>query len=409
MTIKAGINLERLQRWERHVKETYVDAGILPNAQTLVYRQGELVHQSVIGWADVERQIPVREDSIFRIYSMTKPITSVAFMMLVEEGRVSLSDPVSRFIPGWAGLEVFEGGELGSYRTAPVKRPMQMVDLLRHTAGLSYLIQQGGKLDDAYRKLGLGLKTDLDEFIAGIAGLPLEFSPGEAWHYSAATDVLGYLVGKIAGVPFEQFVKSRILEPLGMVDTDFFVPAEKVGRFMPCYALTEQGRVIFNAVEGSHYLGAPRFVSGGGGLVGTAADYLRFCRLLLRGGELDGVRLISPKTLELMTMNHLPGGADIASLSRSAIARSESGSAGVGFGLGFAVTLDPTLTLVPGNVGDFYWGGAAGTYFWIDPLEDLAVVFMTQTLYYPDRVRQTLRTMVYAALEDSPTWPESRA
>lgn len=409
MTTKAGMSLERLQRWDGHVKATYVDAGILPSAQTLVYRRGELVHQSVIGWADVERGIPLREDSIFRIYSMTKPITSVAFMMLVEEGKVSLNDPVSRFIPEWAGLEVFADGELGNYRTTLTKRPMQMVDLLRHTAGLSYVIQQGGKVDDAYRKLSLGLKTTLDEMITAMAGLPLEFSPGEAWHYSAATDVLGYLVGKISGVPFEQFVKTRILEPLGMVDTDFSVPADKVERFMPCYALTERGRVIFNAVEGSHYLNAPHFVSGGGGLVGTAADYLRFCRMLLRGGELDGVRLIGPKTLELMTMNHLPGGADMAALARSSIARSESGSAGVGFGLGFAVTLDPALTLVPGNVGDFYWGGAAGTYFWIDPLEDLAVIFMTQTLYYPDRARQTLRTMVYAALEDTPTWPASRA
>lgn len=400
MTPKAGIDLERLERWSKHLRETYLDTGILPNALTLVYRRGEVVYQDKQGWADIERGISLREDSIFRIYSMTKPITSLALMMLVEEGQVTLSDPVSAYIPAWAGLEVYAGGEYGAYQTAPPTRPMQVVDLLRHTAGLSYFIQQGGKLDAAYRSLGLGTKTTLEEFITQLGTLPLEFSAGEAWHYSAATDVVGYLVGLISGQPFEQFVKERILLPLGMTDTDFWVPPEKAERFMTCYALTEQGRVVFDDVQRSPYLVPPHFVSGGGGLVGTAADYLRFCRMLLRGGELDGVRLVGPKTLELMTMNHLPNGADMAALARSPIALSESGSVGVGFGLGFAVTLDPARTLTQGNAGDFYWGGAAGTYFWVDPKEDLAVIFMTQLLFSPDRVRRTLRTMVYSALTD---------
>lgn len=412
MTTTAGISTDRLHAWEEHLRATYLDTGILPNALTLVYRRGEIVHQHAQGHADVEAGRRLQDDDIFRIYSMTKPITSLAFMMLVEDGRVALNDPVSSVIPEWAGLGVWAGGELGSFTTTPPGRPMRMVDLLRHTAGLSYIIQQGGRVDAAYRSLGVGAigsNTTLDLFIAALADLPLEFSPGESWHYSAATDVLGYVVGKIAGQPFEDFVRERILEPLGMVDTDFYVPDGKAGRFMPCYVLTPQGRALFDAQATSPYLAPPLFVSGGGGLVSTAADYLRFCRMLLRGGELDGARIVGPKTLELMTRNHLPGGADMASMARSTIAVSEESGSGIGFGLGFAVTLDPARALRAGNAGDFYWGGAAGTYFWIDPVEDMAVIFMTQLILSPDRVRDDLRTFVYSALTDSPTKPQTRA
>lgn len=409
MTTKAGISLERLERLDAFLKAKYIDTGILPNTQLLVFRRGELAYQSEQGWADVERGIPLRADHIFRIYSMTKPLTSIAFMMLVEEGKVSLSDPVSSVIPEWARLEVLTGGKLGDFQTEPPKRPMQMVDLLRHTAGLSYHIQQGSPLDAAYRELGLGIKTSLDEFIAALAKLPLDFSPGEAWHYSAATDVVGYLVGKISGQPFEEFLRERILKPLGMVDTDFYVPADKVERFMPCYALTPKGRVIFDGAQQSHYLAPPHFVSGGGGLVGTAADYLRFCRMLLRGGELGGVRLISPKTLKLMTSNHLPGNQDLLGAARSNIAADPVASAGVGFGLGFAVSLDPALSLSLGTAGSYSWGGAAATTFWIDPTEDMAVVFMTQLLMAPETLGREIRTQVYAALTESATGPRSLA
>jgi CubicO group peptidase (beta-lactamase class C family) len=409
MTTTAGMSTDRLNAWEAHVKAAYLDTGILPNTLTVVYRRGELVHQHRQGWADVEAGVPLQDDHIFRIYSMTKPITSLAFMMLVEDGQVALGDPVSSVIPEWKNLGVWTGGELGSFTSEAPRRPMLMVDLLRHTAGLSYHIQQGGRLDPAYRALNLGTKTTLDEFITALAGLPLEYAPGDAWHYSFATDVLGYVVGKVARQPFEEFVRERILTPLGMVDTDFSVPADKVGRFMPCYALAPQGRVLYDPRATSPYLAPPRFVSGGGGLVSTAADYLRFCRMLLRGGELDGARIVGPKTLELMTRNHLPGGADMASLARSTIAVSEASGSGVGFGLGFAVTLDPARALRAGNAGDFYWGGAAGTYFWIDPVEDMAVIFMTQLLLSPDRVRDDLRTFVYSALTDSPTSPPTLA
>ncbi|WP_309570437.1 serine hydrolase domain-containing protein [Deinococcus sp.] len=405
----AGISPQRLHAWEAHLKAAYLDTGILPNAMTVVYRRGEVVHRHVQGHSDVEASRMLRETDIFRIYSMTKPITSLAFMMLVEDGKVTLNDPVSSVIPEWAHLGVWAGQDGGTITTTAPARPMRMVDLLRHTSGLSYHIQQGGKVDAAYRERGIGIETDLDGFIAALADVPLEHGPGEAWHYSAATDVLGYLVGKIAGQPFEDFVQQRILTPLGMHDTAFHVPADKVERFMPCYALTPQGRVVFDSVPSSRYLAAPRFVSGGGGLVSTAADYLRFCRMLLRGGELDGARIVGPKTLELMTRNHLPGGADMASMARTPIAVSEGSSAGVGFGLGFAVTIDPARALRAGNAGDYSWGGAAGTYFWIDPVEDMAVIFMTQLLLSPDRVRDDLRTFVYSALTESPTKPPTLA
>ncbi|GGK97497.1 serine hydrolase domain-containing protein [Deinococcus radiotolerans] len=409
MSTTTGISTDRLHAWEAHVKAAYLDPGLLPHALTVVYRRGELVHQHAQGYADVEASRALRDTDIFRIYSMTKPVTSLAFMMLLEEGRVTLNDPVSSVIPGWANLGVWAQEEGGVITTEPPARPMRMIDLLRHTSGLSYHIQQGGRVDALYRERGIGSATDLAGFIDALADVPLEHHPGEAWHYSAATDVLGYVVERLSGQPFENFVRTRILEPLGMTDTDFSVPPDKAARFMPCYVLTGRGRTLFDPAHGSRYLAAPRFVSGGGGLVSTAADYLRFCRMLLRGGELDGARIVGPKTLELMTRNHLPGGADVASLARSPIAVSASASRGVGFGLGFAVTLDPVRAQRLGNAGDFSWGGAAGTYFWIDPVEDLAVIFMTQQLMSPERVQDDLRTFVYSALTDSPTRPHTLA
>ena len=243
---------------------------------------------------------------------MTKPLTSVALMMLVEEGRISLDDPVHRHIPAWRDLPVFEGGFIGSFRTRRTSAPMRVIDLLRHTSGLTYGFQQRTNVDAAYRKLGLGEMhgdVTLEGMIEGLAKMPLEFSPGEVWNYSVATDVLGYLVGKVAGQPFESFLRERILHPLRMIDTDFFVPAEKTARFAACYNATTDGRMrLQDDPATSPYLKPPAFVSGGGGLVSTVADYLRFCRMLLNGGELDGARILSPKTIELMTANHLPGG-----------------------------------------------------------------------------------------------------
>jgi CubicO group peptidase (beta-lactamase class C family) len=404
-----------LDRIEEHLKRRYIDAGRFPGTLLVVYRRGKVVHSAVQGFADLERKAPVKDDTIFRIYSMTKPITSVAFMMLVEEGRVALDEPVHKYIPEWKNLGVFQAGTAPAFLTKPPARPMQIVDLMRHTSGLTYGFQQRGNVDAAYRKAKIGeveLAGTLDTMIADLAKIPLEFSPGEAWNYSVSTDVIGYLIGKISGVPFEQFLKERIFDPLDMADTDFFVPADKVHRFAACYNADPGGMMSFHAVEKkggltlqddpatSSFLTRPSFISGGGGLCSTAADYLTFCRALLGGGELGGVRLIGPKTLALMTTNHLPGGRDLPEMSRSMFA--EATYNGIGFGLGFSVTMDPAKTLIPGSAGEYAWGGAATTSFWIDPAEELVAIFMTQVLpssAYP--VRRELRTMIYAAITDS--------
>ena len=397
-----GLSIERLARIDKLFQTRYLDAGRLPCAVTLVERHGQIAHHSALGYMDVERQRPVQNDTIFRIYSMTKPLTSVAFMMLVEEGLVALDDPVHRFIPQWRDLGVYEAGFLETFRTRRTSRPMRMIDLLRHTSGLTYDFQQRTNVDAAYRKhrLGeIGGPVSLEGMIDGLAKMPLEFSPGDSWNYSAATDVLGYLVGKISGMPFEKFLKERILAPLEMHDTDFQVPENKQSRFAACYRFTaDQHMRLVDDPHKSAYLRQPTFVSGGGGLVSTMSDYLRFCRMLLNGGSANGVRLLSPKTIELMTMNHLPDGKDLTQLSISLF--SEATYSGVGFGLGFSVTLDPARTLLPGTAGDYSWGGMASTYFWIDPREELIVIFMTQLMpsaTYP--LRRELRTLVYSAFE----------
>jgi CubicO group peptidase (beta-lactamase class C family) len=411
----AGMSKPALDRLENHLKQRYVDAGRFPGTQLLVYRRGKIVHSTVQGFADVERKVPVKDDTIFRIYSMTKAITSVAFMMLVEEGRVALDEPVHKYIPEWKNLGVFVAGTSPTFLTRAPSRPMLIVDLMRHTSGLTYGFQQRSNVDAAYRenKIGEVIKSGtLQTMIEDLAKIPLEFSPGEAWNYSVATDVLGYLIGKISGMPFEQFLKERILGPLGMTDTDFFVPKDKAHRFAACYSADPQGGMTFHATERkgtltlqddpatSSFLSPPSLISGGGGLCSTASDYLTFCRALLNGGELGGVRLLGPKTLKLMASNHLPGGVDLPTMSRSLF--SEASYNGIGFGLGFAVTMNPAQTLIAGSPGEFAWGGAATTSFFIDPAEELITIFMTQVLpssAYP--IRREIRTMVYAAITDS--------
>jgi CubicO group peptidase (beta-lactamase class C family) len=335
---------------------------------------------------------------------MTKPITSVAFMMLFEEGRVALDEPVHKYIPEWKTLGVFQAGTAPAFLTKPPSRPMLIVDLLRHTSGLTYGFQQRSNVDAAYREMKIGeveKAGTLQSMIEDLAKIPLEFSPGDAWNYSVSTDVIGYLVGKISGKPFEQFLKERIFDPLDMNDTDFFVPADKAHRLAACYSADGKGGMTLqDDPTKSSFLSPPSFISGGGGLCSTAADYLTFCRALINGGELGGIRLIGPKTLALMTSNHLPGGRDLPEMSRSLF--SEATYNGIGFGLGFSVTMNPTQTLIPGSAGEYAWGGAASTAFWIDPAEELIAIFMTQVLpssAYP--IRRELRTMVYAGITDS--------
>lgn len=398
-----GFSSARLARIDRFLKERYIETGKLAGTQLKIARRGELVHESVAGLADRERNIAVRDDTIFRLYSMTKPVTSVAFMMLVEEGLVALDDPVHRHIPAWRDLGVFVAGVTGAFQTKRPDAPMRIVDLLRHTSGLTYGFQARTNVDAAYRKADIGMvdsTAPLDETIDRLSKLPLEFSPGEAWNYSVSTDVLGFLVGRISGMPFEQFLKERIFEPLAMSDTDFFVPEGKHARLAACYALDENGKAVLqDDPRNSRYLSPPALVSGGGGLVGTASDYLKFCNMLVARGTANGHRFLSPKTLALMHRNHLPGGRQLVEMSRSLF--SEDAYAGLGFGLGFGVTLDVAETMIAGSPGEYFWGGAASTAFWIDPLEEIAVVFMTQLMpstHYP--IRRELRTLVYAALEE---------
>jgi CubicO group peptidase (beta-lactamase class C family) len=398
-----GFSSSRLGRIDRFLKHRYVDPGKLAGTQLMIARNGKLVHESVLGLADRERGTPLSSDTIFRIYSMTKPITTTAFMMLVEEGLVALDDPVHRYIPAWRDLGVFVSGTLGSFQTRRCDAPMRIVDLLRHTSGLTYDIQARTNVDAAYRELKIGVigaNISVQTMIDRLAGIPLEFSPGEAWNYSVSTDVIGYLIGAISGEPFEEFVRTRILAPLGMTDTAFYVPEDKRARLAACYAVNETGQVVLeDDPQTSRYLSRPAFVSGGGGLVGTAADYMKFCNMLLAGGTANGHRFLSPKTITLMTLNHLPGGRQLTEMSRSLF--SEALYAGVGFGLGFGVTLDLAKTMLAASVGEYFWGGMASTAFWIDPQEDIAVVFMTQCIpsnHYP--IRRQLRTLVYAALED---------
>lgn len=396
-----GMCSRRLARVDRFLAERYIAPGKLPCALLQVTREGQLVHQTVLGQASLETGAPLTEDSIVRIYSMTKPITSVAFMMLVEEGRVALDDPVHQFIPAWRDLAVYRAGEPGTFQTRPTDAPMRIIDLLRHTSGLTYGFQMRTNVDAAYRAGKVEpfeQAGGLDEFVEALSRLPLEFSPGTAWNYSVSTDVLGYLVGVISGVPFDEFLRQRIFQPLAMSDTAFHVPDEKAARFAECYVNSPAGTL--EPLNGRSFREPPSAPSGGGGLVSTASDYMRFCEALRRGGALGDARLLGPKTLHLMRTNHLPGGRDLVDLSVSLF--SEAIYRGVGFGLGFAMTTDVARTGIAGSVGEYWWGGAASTAFWIDPVEDICVVFLTQFMpstFYP--IRRELRTMINAAILDS--------
>jgi CubicO group peptidase (beta-lactamase class C family) len=345
---------------------------------------------------DLSRGKPMRDDAIFRLYSMTKPVTAVALLMLLEEGRIALDDAVSKFIPAFAGLKLAND-------SAP-RRAITVLDLLRHTAGFTYGFHNRTPIDAVYRTQKIAeMDTEggLAVLIAQLEKLPLEYSPGEAWIYSVATDVAGYLVQLVSGRSYADFVRENILAPLKMTDTDFLVPADKRDRFCACYALRDGKLDLFDDPATSKFRSAPKLESGGGGLVGTAADYLRFCRMLLNKGELEGIRLLSPKTVALMTANHLPDGKEIADLSPSADAFNESGYRGIGFGLGVAVTLDPARVGIPGTAGEFAWGGMASTAFFVDPQEDMAVVFMTQVIADTARrvrLRRDLRTLIYSAM-----------
>jgi CubicO group peptidase (beta-lactamase class C family) len=399
--IDVGFDQRRLDRITAHFRR-YVDDGFLPGWLVLVARDGKVAYLDTYGRRDLELGSPVEADTLFRIYSMTKPVTSVAAMMLWEEGAFELKDPVARFIPSFAETRAWRSGSTVNPVTEPLTEPLCIWHLLTHTSGLTYGFLNASPVDELYRRAGFDWETpagaDLADVCDRLASLPLLFQPGREWNYSTATDVLGRVVEVASGKTLDAFFAERIFEPLAMSDTGFWAPADQHDRLAALY-IPQPGsrRAMRYDAMGSAALQPPDCLSGGGGLVSTAGDYHRFATMLLNGGELDGVRLLGPRTLEYMTSNHLPGGADLTEFGRPLFA--ETTFDGVGFGLGFSVTVDPVKAKVPGSVGDFGWGGAASTAFWVDPAEDLTVVFLTQLLPSSTHpLRTQLRQLVHQAM-----------
>lgn len=396
--VQCGLDADRLTRINSWMQR-YVDQGRFPFAATLIARRGRIAWTGHTGLADIEAQTPYTPETLVRIYSMTKPVTSVAFMMLYEQGLVHLDDPVSDFIPEFADVKVLVEGAQSLDQTEPLATPVTIHHLLTHTSGLTYGFNQD-VLSKAYldNRLDFGQRAGgLAETAARLAGQPLLFQPGTRWHYSVATDVLGRIVEVVSGKPLDKYFADNILDPLEMTDTSFVVPASRMGRLGPCYAFDPKGGLpVFPTGFGE---GEVNTFSGGGGLVSTGHDYLRFAEMLRRGGALGDVRLLGPRTVSLMSANHLPGGVDLATLGPSAWC--ETSFTGVGFGLGFAVNMSPAQSQLSASVGDFSWGGMASTYFWCDPKEEMSVVFLTQLLpssSWPNR--KELRALVYQAIID---------
>jgi CubicO group peptidase (beta-lactamase class C family) len=402
---EVGFDAARLDRLDRHFAR-YVDDGRLPGWLISVSRRGKLAHVSAYGARDVEAGLPVESDTLWRIYSMTKPVTSVAAMLLWEEGGFELTDPVSNYIPSFADVRVFSGGSDQRWVTVPATEPVRIWHLLTHTAGLTYGFHRAHPVDGIYRARGfewgaprgLDLAACCDEW----ASLPLLFQPGAEWNYSVATDVLGRVVEVVSGQRLDEFFADRILGPLGMADTAFYAPPDRASRLGALYTPGPDGRASRLDAFGNAFFHEPAYLSGGGGLVSSAADYHRFSEMLLDrpgspGGELEGTRLLSPRTVAYMTRNQLPGNADLDEFGRPLYA--EASFAGSGFGLGFAVVLDPAAGKTLTSAGEYSWGGAASTAFFIDPREELTVNFFTQLLpssAYP--IRSQLRQLVYSAI-----------
>jgi CubicO group peptidase (beta-lactamase class C family) len=400
---EVGFDAQRLHRLDRHL-DRYVADGRLPGWQVVVARDGQVAHIAESGRRDVEAGLPVERDTLWRIYSMTKPVTSVAAMSLWEEGAFELKDPIERWLPAFADARVYRGGSAQAPRTEPLTEPIRMWHLLTHTAGLTYGFHHAHPVDTLYRDAGfewtLPAGLDLAACCDAWARLPLLFQPGSEWNYGVATDVLGRVLEVMAGQPLDAVLRERVLGPLGMRDTAFHVPEADQGRLAALYSPDPAtGRAARNDRLGRLGTRPPRCLSGGGGLVSTAADYLRFAQMLLAGGELDGVRVLGPRTVALMASNHLPGHADLEAFGRPLFA--ETTFDGVGFGLGFSVVEDPVAGRFPSSRGEFAWGGAASTAFWVDPAERLTVLFFTQLLPSSTHpVRSQLHQLVHQALVD---------
>jgi CubicO group peptidase (beta-lactamase class C family) len=398
---EVGFDAGRLARIDRHFAR-YVEDRRLPGWLVLVSRHGRIVHLATCGRRDLEAGLPVETGTRFRIYSMTKPVTAVAAMQLYEQGAFALKDPVERFIPAFADLRVYRDGPASAPRTEPATRPVRIWHLLTHTAGLTYGFHHAHPVDELYRAAGFEWVApegrDLADCCDLWAGMPLLFEPGSAWNYSVASDVLGRVVEVVSGQPLDRYFDEHIFGPLGMTDTGFWVEEAEAGELAALYVAGPDGPVRDDDL-GGRALRRPACLAGGGGLVSTTADYHRFTQALLGGGELDGARILGSRTLAYMARNHLPGGADLESFGRRLF--SETTFDGVGYGLGFAVLLDPVANKVLSTPGELAWGGAASTFFWVDPAERLSAIFMTQLLpstTYP--LRSELRQLVYQALVD---------
>ena len=389
-----GLDSTVLENIRKYLNDTYVEDGKYVGTMTLVSRKGEVAYLDSIGFMDRENARPMQEDSIFRIYSMSKAITSIAIMQLFEKSKFRLDDPVYWYIPSWKNLRVYQSGIYPNFLTSRPKRHMTIRDLLTHMSGLTYDFMYKSNVDAAYRKTKVQQAGSLEEFAEILSTLPLEFSPGDKWNYSVSTDVLGYLVEVMSGMKLEEYFKEYIFEPLEMTDTSFSCPEEKLDRLASLYEHIPNGEPRLLEIP---FLNT-KMASGGGGLFSTMSDYHNFCSMLVNQGEFNGTRLIGRKTLELMTVNHLPDNQDLTEMSESAF--SETPYAGVGFGLGFSVMLDPAKSQTTSDIGEYGWGGAASTVFFINPKEDMFVIFLTQLLPSSTyQVRRELRSLVYSALK----------
>lgn len=394
----VGLSSERLQRLTARMQDG-IARGEYPGAVLMIGRHGKVAYTQTFGLLNPETGTPMREDAIFRIASMTKPFASLAVMMLSEEGKLSIVDRVDKYLPELKDMKVavIKPGADGKPAMAleAQKRPMTVQDLLRHTSGLPSGSAGANPVKQMYFDARIGNRNDTSvAYLAKLAKMPLLFQPGTTWEYGASVDVLGIIVERVSGMPLDQFIAERITGPLKLADTGFAAPAAHANR-----GARPQREGPKNVVPNTALVtDVHTFKSGGGGMISTAADYARFCQFLLNRGELDGVRLVSPKTIELMTSNHLPPGTPIGPDMGRFEALAPSADMGQGFGLGFAVRTDAGRNPLPGSVGDYYWGGAQGTYFWIDPEEELYVVFMMQSPAARLSYRFLLRQMVYQAM-----------
>lgn len=398
---KNRLNPEKLNTVEV-LLDSYLTDNRLPGYACLISQFGNELRYFQGGKMDVEGDKPVSRDTLFRIYSMTKPLTSIAAMQLFEQGRFQLDDPVDRFIPSWKHIKVFASGNASNFKVVAPDRLMTIKDLMTHTSGLTYGFQHAHAVDEIYRGMridDLTVNWDLDHRIQLLAEVPLQFSPGSRWNYSISTDVLGYLIEQIAQESLDVYFQREITGPLGMVDTGFKVEKIDQQRLAGCYQYDPSANwfSLEDSPVSSRYLKDPPFYSGGGGLVSTIDDYNKFAHALLGVGEHNGVRILDSETLEFMTTNHLPGDRDLAAMGQPVFA--ETPFSGVGFGLGFSIMMDPVKAESNSTIGEYGWGGAASTYFWVDPVEKISVVFMTQLIpsnSYP--IRRELKTAVYQAL-----------